>query len=149
MTKTVLITHQCLGSLWAKHSIKVSSFFVGFSPHSACTASRLGVHTKLGGHTTRTAEPNWSREYFILNDTVPSNKSLGKMGWGEGAQAFGTRNNRTNKKWAYVMFQSQPHWNEYCYNKHFDFLGYVRINSLSIVKWWDFNKPQTTQASRP
>lgn len=53
-------------------------FCVFFSLHSSCTESRLGVHKKLGGDTTRTADRNWPKGYFLPNDIVISSKSLGK-----------------------------------------------------------------------
>lgn len=42
------------------HSIKA---FLLLTP----AARKLGMHKRLGGHTARTADPNWSERYFMLN----------------------------------------------------------------------------------
>lgn len=56
------------------HSIKASL------SHSAPTpATRLSVGKKLGGHTARIADMNWTKRHSIPNKVMFSNKN---SGWG-------------------------------------------------------------------
>lgn len=50
--------------------------------HASLPARRLGMHKSLGGDTTRTAVPNWSKEYAIAYGVILNNKAGGVGQWG-------------------------------------------------------------------
>lgn len=75
--RIMLITHWC--SVVAEqclHSVK--DFSVS---HAALPARRLGVHKKLGGDRTRTANPIWPKDYCIPYDIMLKNKKGGTWQW--------------------------------------------------------------------
>ena len=84
-TKTVLIHRDVLVSAEkCLHSVKVFS-----ASHAAPPANRLGVYKKQWGDTAGTADPNWSKGYFIAHDIVLSNKNCGEEGGREDVWCYG------------------------------------------------------------
>lgn len=94
--KTVLITHQCLVSLWAVACTAsgFSYFLRGFVPTQPLQHVKWGIHRRLAGDETSTADLNWPKECFMPNGIMVSNKILGKR-W---------RNWRSSWSW-HLFFQ--------------------------------------------
>lgn len=46
--------------------------------HTALPAHRLGVHKRLGGDATKTADPNWTKGYSIPYDIILNTKTGGR-----------------------------------------------------------------------